>query len=301
MSTIPAYRSLLSGGKVTEITEQLYEIASSCELCAHTCNVDRTVGEKGRCNSGLLPIVASYQPHFGEESPLVGRNGSGTIFFSNCNLGCIFCQNYDISHYGYGREIFYTQLAGMMMSLQERGCHNINLVSPSHMLYAIVRAVEIAAKKGLSLPIVYNTGGYDNLRVLALLEGVFDIYMPDIKYMDPATAEHLSGVRDYPKVVSEAVREMYRQVGDLIIDSRGIARKGLLVRHLILPNGRSQAEKVLDFIASLSNNTYVNIMDQYHPAFRAQECADLRRRITNTEFDDIINYAKSIGLHRLYT
>ncbi|MFC1670380.1 radical SAM protein, partial [Spirochaetota bacterium] len=265
----------------------------------HKCNVDRTASNNGKCGSGLLPIVSSYNAHFGEESPLVGRKGSGTIFFTNCNLQCIFCQNYDISHLGYGDEISYEKLASMMLELQSRGCHNINFVSPSHMVYAILRALLIAIPKGLKVPLVYNSGGYDSIETLEILNGIFDIYMPDFKYMDPKTAEELSGVPHYPEVSMAALKEMHRQVGDLAINESRIATKGLIVRHLVLPNNIAASDKVISFIKSLSIDTYINIMDQYRPAYRSNECFDLKRRVTLEEFDRIVEMALKAGLKRI--
>jgi putative pyruvate formate lyase activating enzyme len=247
----------------------------------------------------MLPIVSSFSPHFGEESCLVGRYGSGTIFMTHCNLFCIFCQNYDISHLGRGEEVPYEELAGMMLALQSRGCHNINIVTPTHMVYAVVRALLVAVPRGLAIPLVYNSGGYDSMETLRLIEGVFDIYMPDFKYMDPDSAERLSGARDYPRRAIEALREMHRQVGDLETDGRGVARRGLLVRHLVLPNNLAATDRVIAFLASLSQHTYLNLMDQYRPEYRARECADLRRRATIAEFDTTVEWARAAGLTRL--
>ena len=246
-----------------------------------------------------LPVVSSFHAHFGEERPLVGRGGSGTIFLTNCNLACIFCQNYDISHYGRGDEVSFDELAAMMLALQAKGCHNINFVSPSHMLYSIVEALLIAVPRGLSLPLVYNTGGYDSANIIHLIDGVFDIYMPDFKFMDASVANELSDAPDYPERAMEAVAEMHRQVGDLELDDRGIARRGLLVRHLVLPNNIARTDAVLDFLAGLSRDTYVNIMDQYRPEYRARECFDLRRRVTLQEFDAAVAWARKAGLRRI--
>jgi len=235
----------------------------------------------------------------GEESCLVGRNGSGTIFFTNCNLACVFCQNYDISQLGYGDEVSFERLAEMMLALQKRGCHNINLVTPTHMVYAILEALLLAVPAGLRVPLVYNSGGYDSVETLALLDGVIDIYMPDFKYADDETARNLSGARDYPERAKAALKEMHRQVGDLLIDSRGIAERGLLVRHLVLPNDLAGTGAAMRFLAWLSRDTYVNIMDQYHPEYRANEIFDLRRRATLDEYDAAVRCALDAGLHRL--
>ncbi len=299
MRYIPPYIALHKKGILQKKADELGAMLKACTLCPHRCGVDRTAGEKGVCRSGERPIVSSFHAHMGEESCLVGRNGSGTIFFTNCNLSCIFCQNYDISHLGYGDEISFEKLADIMLALQGRGCHNINLVTPTHMAFAFVRALEIAIPQGLRIPIVYNSGGYDSVDTLKVLDGIVDIYMPDFKYMDPDSARDLSGAEDYPQVAMAAVREMHRQVGDLACDSDGIAYRGLLVRHLVLPNNRAATERVLRFIADISPDTYINVMDQYRPEYRARECFDLRRRVTLDEYDDAVERARKAGLYRI--
>ncbi|MBP7734670.1 MAG: radical SAM protein [Spirochaetes bacterium] len=295
----PSYIELYNNGRLGQCAGELYERLSQCTLCPHRCRVNRIEGERGRCKSGVYPVVSSFNAHFGEEAPLVGRCGSGTIFFTHCNLDCIFCQNYDISHLGRGEELSYQRLAEIMLSLQNRGCHNINFVTPTHMNYAIVKALLIAVPMGLRLPLVYNSGGYDDAAVLSILDGVYDIYMPDFKYMDPETAGSLSGAPDYPDVAMAALREIHRQVGDLVLDRNGIARRGLLVRHLVLPNNIAATDRVINFIADLSRGTYINIMDQYHPEYRAGECFDLKRRITLQEYDDAVDHALNCGLTRI--
>lgn len=245
-------------------------------------------------------MVSSYGPHFGEEAPLVGRNGSGTIFFSYCNLHCVFCQNYTISQLGEGEPVARETLASMMLSLQDRGCHNINLVSPTHVVPYILEALDIAAAKGLHLPLVYNTGGYDAIETLKLLDGIVDIYMPDMKYSDGKTAERLSSIKDYPKINRAAVKEMHRQVGDLKLDEDGIAQRGLLVRHLVLPNGLAGTQAIVKFLANeVSTNTYLNIMSQYRPCHKAFEIPGLDRSPRDQEFSDAIKLAHQQGLHRL--
>jgi putative pyruvate formate lyase activating enzyme len=245
-------------------------------------------------------MVSSYGPHFGEEAPLVGRHGSGTIFFTYCNLHCVFCQNYTISQLGEGGPVNRGQLAEMMLSLQARGCHNINLVSPTHVVPYILEALELAVAKGLHLPLVYNSGGYDAIETLKLLDGIVDIYMPDMKYSDAKTAEELSGIKDYPKVNKAAVKEMHRQVGDLQLDETGIAQRGLLVRHLVLPNKLAGTEEVVRFLArEVSTNTYLNIMAQYHPCHRAFDIPQLARPLLEQEFQNAINLAHRQGLNRL--
>jgi putative pyruvate formate lyase activating enzyme len=262
--------------------------------------VNRLAGESGQCRVTSQVIVSSYGPHMGEEAPLVGRNGSGTIFFSYCNLHCAFCQNYIISQLGEGEAVTKETLADMMLSLQAQGCHNINLVSPTHVVPYILEALEIAAAKGLNLPLVYNTGGYDALETLKLLDGIVDIYMPDMKYSDEKTAERLSGVKDYPEINRAAVKEMHRQVGDLEVDEKGIAQRGLLVRHLVLPNGLAGTQEIVKFLADeVSANTYLNIMSQYRPCYKAFDIPGLDRPLKDQEFNDAIKLAHQQGLYRL--
>jgi len=270
-----------------------------CTLCPRRCRVDRTAGETGFCGTGTSAVVASYGPHFGEEPPLVGRYGSGTIFFCGCNLGCIFCQNYDISHLRRGQEVSSEELAGMMLSLQKGGRHNINFVTPTHVVPQILDALVVARSRGLTIPLVYNCGGYESVETLELLDGVIEIYMPDAKYSDNAVGRALCNVPDYWDVCRAALKEMHRQVGDLQIDSRGVATRGLLVRHLVLPEGLAGTPEVMRFLADeISENTYVNIMEQYRPCYRADEDARLRRRITVEEFADALDEARRHGLHR---
>jgi putative pyruvate formate lyase activating enzyme len=299
MAGLPSYIALFERGELDRRCAAVEKLVSPCTLCPHSCGAKRDTAAEGICRSQLLPMVSSASPHFGEEAPLVGRAGSGTIFFTNCNLGCIFCQNYDISHLGQGRTMSYRELALTMMSLQERGCHNINFVTPTHMVYAILKALVIAVDLGLHIPLVYNSGGYDSLHTLKLLDGIFDIYMPDFKYWDEAVAHELSGVRDYPTVARHALQEMYEQVGDLVLDEHGVACRGLLVRHLVLPQDLAGTRDIVDFVYSLSADTYVNIMDQYRPAYRADECPALKRRVSIQEFNEAVSYAKMKGMRRL--
>jgi putative pyruvate formate lyase activating enzyme len=290
----------ISRGELQEKIRRAEEILKDCALCPRNCGVDRTAGQVGFCRTADRPIVSSYNPHFGEERPLVGRYGSGTIFFANCNLGCIFCQNWSISHLGEGGTISFEQLADIMLALQNYGCHNINLVTPTHQVPMILRALEIAIDRGLNLPIVYNCGGYESIETLRILDGVIDIYMPDFKYADPEVAERYSKAKDYPSVARSALREMHRQVGDLLIDERGIALRGLLVRHLVLPGGLAGTEEVVRFLADeISPNTYTNIMDQYHPCFKAIDHPPLDRRITIEEYRMAVKAAREAGLRRL--
>jgi putative pyruvate formate lyase activating enzyme len=278
-----------------------YRRLEDCDLCARYCRVNRRAGIAGAvCRTGSRAMVASYGPHHGEEDPLRGWAGSGTIFFSGCNLRCVFCQNWELSQRRAGREIEPAQIADMMLELQAQGCHNINFVSPSHVVAQLIAAVSEAKARGLHVPIVYNTGGYDSLEALALLEGFVDIYMPDMKYGDSALARRYSKVRDYVQVNRTAVKEMHRQVGDLVLDAKGIAQRGLLVRHLVMPHGIAGTEQVLSFLASvISKNTYLNLMDQYQPYHRAREFPELARPITAAEHREALAIAERHGLARL--
>lgn len=296
---IAAYLKL-SKEALRDKTQRAEEILTNCTLCPRSCKVDRTSGEKGFCKTGIKPFVSSFNPHFGEERPLVGERGSGTIFFSRCNLGCLFCQNWTISHKGEGSIISFEALAGMMLSLQNYGCHNINLVTPTHQVPMILRSLEIAMHMGLKAPIVYNCGGYESIDTLKILEGVVDIYMPDIKYSDPDVARKYSKAKDYPRVAKTAVKEMHRQVGDLVTDEKGIALRGLLVRHLVLPDGLAGTEEIVRFIAEkISPDTYTNIMAQYYPCYRAADLPPLDRRITSEEYIKAVKAAQDAGLRRL--
>ncbi len=300
MKHVPAYIQLLNNGLLAERVKAAYERLECCTICPRACRVNRLVGELGICRTGALAMVSSYGPHFGEEKPLSGWRGSGTIFLTRCNLKCCFCQNHDISQTSAGEELEPEQIAELMLRLQDYGCHNINLVSPTHVVPQLLAAVWIAARNGLELPIVYNTGGYDSVATLRLLDGVIDIYMPDMKYADADIALRYSGIRSYPQVNRAAVIEMHRQVGDLVIDERGIAVRGLLVRHLILPNRLAGSGKIIDFIAgTISTSTYLNLMDQYRPEYQAHRYPELNRRITPAEFQEVIQLAHRAGLTRL--
>ncbi len=297
----PRYLQLVESGELAVRAAAARQRLENCDLCARYCHVNRLATIKGAvCRTGERAVVHSHGPHHGEEDPLRGRNGSGTIFFSWCNLRCVYCQNWDISQKGLGREVGSEDLARMMLDLQAQGCHNINFVSPSHVVAQIIAAVDIAARQGLRLPLVYNTGGYDSMEALRLLDGVIDIYMPDMKYSDSSEGHRLSHVRDYVDVNRTAVREMHRQVGDLVTDDDGIAIHGLLVRHLVLPGNLSGTDDVLRFLAEeISPATYLNIMDQYRPCYRATENATLDRRTTRAEFLRALDAARRVGLCRL--
>jgi putative pyruvate formate lyase activating enzyme len=298
----PSYRALLHTGELWKRIRQAYRILSSCTLCPRTCHVDRLSGERGYCRSGLLPAVSSVGPHFGEEPPLVGQGGSGTIFFTHCTMRCAFCQNYPISQGGYGKEIPCSVLASYMLSLQEKGCHNINLVSPTHYIPQIMEATAIAAAKGLTIPLVFNTGGYDRPETLKLLDSIVDIYMPDAKYGDDDSARTLSDAPGYVEAMQSSLREMHRQVDDLVTDENGIALRGLLIRHLVLPGNIARSELVMAFIATkISVHSYVNIMDQFRPCGRV--ClpgfdARLHRPVTRREYAYATRCARRNGLYR---
>jgi putative pyruvate formate lyase activating enzyme len=297
----PAYRSLHRRRLLAPRARVAFEHLRWCDLCARACHVDRTVSTRGAvCRTGRFARVASYGPHHGEEAPLSGWLGSGTIFFSWCSLRCVYCQNWDISQNGAGQEVGPDDLAVMMLELESAGCHNINLVTPSHVVAQVLEAVAIAAEAGLTLPLVYNSGGYDSLEALELLDGVVDIYMPDMKYGDDERARTLSHVPDYVSVNRAAVREMHRQVGDLVLDADGVAQRGLLVRHLVLPGDASGTESVLGFIAGeVSPHTYVNLMDQYRPCYRADGSPPLDRPVSRAEFGRAMAVARRLGLTRL--
>ena len=277
--------------------EKLKELISPCRLCPRNCNVKRTEGEVGFCKVTDKPMVSSFGPHFGEEPVLVGFGGSGTIFFTGCNLGCVFCQNYQISHLMEGEYITTEELADVMLYLQKRGCHNINLVTPTHQVTPIFEAVEIAKGKGLTVPIVYNCGGYESVEVLREIEGLVDIYMPDVKTFSREFATKYLKAPDYPEVVKEAVLEMQRQVGFLKVNEFGLAERGLIVRHLVMPNWTEDSKEILKWIVeNLGRETYVNVMDQYFPYYKACEYPEICRRLTEEEFLEVYNYAKRLGL-----
>ncbi|MBI4216001.1 MAG: radical SAM protein [Chloroflexi bacterium] len=294
------YLKLAERGELRARVEQAKARLTSCTLCPRMCRVNRWAGEEGKCRVGRRAWVSSCGPHFGEEAPLVGRGGSGTIFFTFCNLRCLFCQNCSISQQGEGREVSSAQLAAMMLSLQEQGCHNLNLVTPTHVTPQILEALELAIPAGLRLPLVYNCGGYESVATLRLLDGIVDIYMPDMKYADEETARRFSGMGHYPQVNRAAVKEMHRQVGDLTLDAEGVAQRGLLVRHLVLPHSLGGSAEVFRFLAQeISPNTYLNVMGQYRPAYRAAEVSALARPITREEFQRALEAARRAGLHRL--
>ena len=309
----PSYTHLYETSDLDRRIEKLYEILESCELCPRKCGANRLEGEKGICKSGKNLEISSYNPHFGEEEPLVGKRkrsittwfgsmgGSGTIFLTGCSLLCVYCQNYEISHLRYGKKVSLERVAEMMIELQNRGCHNINFVTPTHFAPQLMKATKLAIEKGLEIPLVWNCGGYENVEVIKLLDGIVDIYMPDIKYGEGEAAKRYSKIPapDYFDRCEEAVKEMHRQVGDLSLDERGIAYRGLLIRHLVLPNNMTGSRKVLEFIANeISRDSYVNVMSQYRPEGEAYKYGELNRRPTEEEFYSVVAMAEKLGLTR---
>jgi putative pyruvate formate lyase activating enzyme len=297
----PAYLRLEETGELARRAQELYSIYRSCRLCPRQCGVNRAKGEKGVCSSTSRAKVFSAHPHFGEERPLVGRGGSGTIFFSNCNLLCAFCQNWEINHRGDGSYASDDSIGRLMTDLQGTGCHNINFVTPTHILPNIIGGLRTAIRRGLRVPLVYNCGGYEPVEIIKLLDGIVDIYLPDYKYADGAMSEKYStGARDYPERAAEAIEEMHRQVGELVTDENGIALRGLLIRHLVLPGNIAGTDKFVQFVASrLTRSTYVNIMDQYRPEHKAPGIPELSRRISSAEYQQAVRWAKEAGLTRL--
>jgi putative pyruvate formate lyase activating enzyme len=295
----PVYIALYEQGALQRRIAVLKEILRECRLCPRACRVNRLEGEKGYCGAGAELMIASAFAHFGEEPPLVGSHGSGTIFLAHCNLRCVFCQNYDISHLGKGEQISGSELAQHMIGLQREGCHNINFVTPTHYVPQIVAALPEAVEFGLSIPLVYNCGGYESVEVIKLLGGIIDIYMPDAKFSRQEAAAHYCNAPDYPQVLRTVLLEMHRQAGDLMLDERGVAYRGLLIRHLVMPGGVAGTRAIIAFIArKLSKNSYVNIMDQYRPLYRAGEYPAIDRRISSREYREAIEIAEEEGLHR---
>jgi putative pyruvate formate lyase activating enzyme len=300
MAGEPSYLKEFESGSLSQKAQKAWETLRECRLCPRNCGINRLEGEKGFCQTGQTALVSSIGPHFGEEAPLVGRYGSGTIFFAFCNLGCIFCQNYELSHLGEGRETSPEVLAGHMLHLKAIGCHNINWVTPTHVVPFLLKALLIAIPKGLNIPLVYNCGGYEVPETLRWLENIVDMYMPDIKFGDPSVSQELAQAPDYPLVAKKALKEMHRQVGDLVINQEGIAQKGLLIRHLVMPNELAGTKEIMEFIAQeLSPQTYVNIMDQYRPCGQAPGDHRINRKLHSEEYQQALNWAVEAGLLRL--
>jgi putative pyruvate formate lyase activating enzyme len=279
---------------------RLYELAHPCRLCPRRCGVDRPAGERGRCSIGALPLVASSGPHYGEESVLVGRGGSGTIFLAGCNLRCEFCQNWDISHQCRGTPAGPEAIAAMMLRLEGQGCHNVNLVTPTHVAPWLAEAIVLARGRGLAVPVVHNGSGYESVEALALLDGLVEIYMPDAKFWRSESSERYCDAPDYPERVREALKEMQRQVGDLEVDERGLARRGLLIRHLVMPGGLEESRAILGWIASeVSPRAAVNVMGQYYPCYHACEHPEINRRLTAEELAAACDEARRLELRRV--
>jgi putative pyruvate formate lyase activating enzyme len=299
----PGYVRLAKRGELQQREQRLWQLLRACRLCPRECGVDRVAGETGVCSSTAQLEVHSAGPHHGEERPLRGKNGSGTVFFTNCNLLCCFCINWQINHRGDGEVMDHAALARMMLRLQNVGCHNINVVTPTHVAPHIVRALRLAVPMGLRLPVVYNTSGYDNLEVIQLLDGIVDIYLPDFKYQDSTlAATYSAGAKDYPQVARTVIKEMHRQVGDLTLDDRGLAQRGLLIRHLVLPHNIAGTDRFVQWVArELGPKTAVNLMDQYRPAHRANDYPKLARRLTLAEWRQARRWAQEAGLARLVT
>jgi putative pyruvate formate lyase activating enzyme len=300
MESNPSYVSLYRTGELQRRIATLEQLLSPCTLCPRDCRVQRRSGERGQCHAGDQLVLAAAFPHFGEEPPLSGQAGSGAIFISWCNLLCQFCQSWEVNHRGEGEPVSTRELAEIMLDLQGRGCHNINFVTPTHYAPQLIAALPLAIEQGFRLPLVYNCGGYESLDVIRLLDGIVDIYLPDIKFLDPlASDRYLDGAADYPMVVRTILQEMYRQVGDLVLDTHGIAQQGLLVRHLVMPGLTQDSQAILRFIADeLSPQTYVNIMDQYRPCFQAERSPEIARRTTPEEHRAVVEMARGLGLHR---
>ncbi len=296
MTKEPLYLANLS--RLKEVVQELEVSLEECRLCPRECGVNRRKGELGYCKAPAQLMVSSVAPHFGEEPPLVGWGGSGTIFLTHCSLRCVFCQNYEISHLGQGDPVDEERMAGFMLWLQNRGCHNINFVTPTHYIPQILSALHLAALKGLRLPVVYNCGGYESPRIIRKLKGLIDIYMPDIKFFDSRACSSYLQAPDYARVVREVVKEMHHQVGDLMIEE-GLAVRGLLVRHLVMPGWVEDSKKIMEFIAEeISLNTYVNIMFQYRPLYKAREFPEIARRPSLEEYKEVCCYARKLGLRR---
>jgi len=289
---------MISETELQKRIDAAFDLLESCRVCPRECGVNRLKNDKlGFCRSGLNPIISSVSPHHGEEPPLSGTRGSGTIFFTNCNLKCAYCQNYPISQMGNGTERTVGELACQMLSLQEQGCHNLNLVTPTHFMPQILKALGIARERGLNLPIVYNTSGYESLETLGLLNGIVDIYLPDMRYSDNDAGMKYSIAPDYPEINRAAVKEMYRQVGNLVLDENGVAQRGLIIRHLVLPGVLSGTEGVMKFLAGeISKDVYISLMSQYFPAYRARELKEINRRITPEEYEDAWQIMLKYGL-----
>lgn len=298
----PSYLEAYNNGQLSEITDKLFKSLESCSLCPRNCRVNRLKNKLGLCKTGQKARVYSFLPHHGEEPPISGENGSGTIFFSNCSMGCVYCQNYEFSQQGKGREVEPAELADFMLKLQDLSCHNLNLVTPTHNLPQILKALCIAIPKGLKIPIAYNTNGYELADIIKLLAGIVDIYLPDMRYADKDVGLKYSAVLDYPKHNQEAIKEMYQQVGIAKFDNQGIIIKGLIIRHLVLPQNLSGTEEIMRFIStSLTPDSYISLMSQYFPCYKADQFREISRRITQEEYEMAKNILDKYGLYNGWT
>jgi putative pyruvate formate lyase activating enzyme len=294
----PAYLESYHNGKLFRIIEETFKMLEACCICPRRCKVNRLKDERGFCKTVLLPQVCSFMPHHGEEPPISGTKGSGTIFFSHCNMACVYCQNYEFSQLGEGREVDFAQLAQFMLELQQMGCHNINLVTPTHVMPQILKALSMAIPKGLKIPIVYNTGGYELPEMIKLLDGIVDIYLPDMRYADSDAAIKYSSAPDYPKYNQPAVKEMHQQVGVAKIYNQGIIKRGVIIRHLVLPHHISGTEKIMKFIAEeISKDTYISLMSQYFPCYKAPQLKEISRRISYQEYEEAKAIMQRYGLN----
>ncbi len=293
----PSYLNLYNNGLLQQRIDEAFNLLEACSICPRKCAVNRLKDQKGFCRTGIKPVVYSFLPHFGEEPSISGTRGSGTIFFSHCNMKCVYCQNYEFSQLQEGREVGVEELATFMTQLQDLGCHNINLVTPTHIMPQVLKALSLAIPKGLKIPLVYNTGGYELDTIIKLLDGIVDIYMPDMRYGDNDPALIYSQADDYPKFNQKAVKEMHRQVGVSQMDENGIIKKGLIIRHLVLPSGLSGTGKIMEFIANnLSKDTYISLMSQYFPCYLAKKEPKLNRRITPEEYEQAKQIMADFGL-----
>lgn len=299
---VPAYVSTFQTGELERRVERALALLADCTACPRDCHVNRLEDHFAVCKTGRYAVVSSAFPHFGEEDCLRGSRGSGTIFFSWCNLRCVFCQNYDISWKGGGHRVTPEELAGLMLALQARGCHNINFVTPEHVVPQIIEALPHAIRGGLRLPLVYNTSAYDALESIELMDGLVDIYMPDFKFWDAEMARRYSKAPNYPEAARRAIPAMHRQVGDLVCDQDGLALRGVLLRHLVMPGGIAGTREIMEWVArELGPNTYVNVMAQYYPAGKVsgQEYVEINRHLTPQEFQQALAAARAAGLERL--
>jgi putative pyruvate formate lyase activating enzyme len=293
----PSYLESYNNGRLRKVAEEAWSMLASCAICPRKCKVNRLKNETGFCKTGLKARVCSFMPHHGEEPPISGVRGSGTIFFSYCNMACVYCQNYEFSQLGQGKDVGLEDLASYMLELQNMGCHNINFVTPTHVMPQILKSLEIAIEKGLKLPIVYNTGGYELFEILKLLYNIVDIYLPDMRYGDSEMAKKYSAAPDYPSHNEEAVKQMHSQVGVADLNDDGIIKRGVIIRHLVLPNNISGTDKVMKFIAEeISRVTYVSLMSQYLPYFKASGFKEISRRLTEREYEEAKQIMKRYGL-----